>query len=96
MHNNKIHSYNKIIVIYLYSHPDDIDLFAGGLSERHVVGGAMGPTFACIVARQFQAMKFGDRFWYENDFHETGLTEGLLKNLVCLFEALVHLRFRKK
>ena len=61
----------------LSSHPNDIDLYAGGLSERHVVGGSVGPTFACIIARQFQSLKNGDRFWYENEFHGTGFTKGM-------------------
>ena len=70
---------DKLTCISYYSHPDDIDLYAGGLSERHIQGAAMGPTFACIVARHFREMKVGDRFWYENEFHETGFTQGLLR-----------------
>jgi hypothetical protein len=48
----------------IYSHVDDIDLFTGGLAERPVVGGVVGPTFACIIGQQFLNLRKGDRFWY--------------------------------
>lgn len=49
-------------------------MYTGGLSERRVKGGLTGPTFACIIAKSFETWKFGDRFWYENDFSLTGFT----------------------
>ena len=77
----------------LSSHPDDIDLYAGGLSERHVVGGSVGSTFACIIARQFQSLKNGDRFWYENDFHGTGFTKGIVRKLLTLVSNMAIISF---
>lgn len=49
-----------------YNHPDDIDIFAGGISERHVPGAIVGPLFTCILERQFRFLRDGDRYYYEN------------------------------
>jgi hypothetical protein len=35
------------------------------MSENRVKGGDVGPTFACLLAKQFDFMKRGDSFWYE-------------------------------
>lgn len=46
----------------------DIPLFTGGLLEgRNEDGGLMAPTFQCLLAEQFRALKCGDRFWHENE-----------------------------
>jgi peroxidase len=50
----------------VYKDVFDIDLFSGGMSEHHVRGGILGPTFAYIIARGFRDWKYGDRFFYEN------------------------------
>ena len=41
-------------------------MFAGGISEKHVENLEIGPTFSCIISQQFQALRDGDRFYYEN------------------------------
>ena len=49
----------------LYAHVDDVDLFVGGILERHRGGGILGPTFRCIVGDTFARLKLGDRFFYD-------------------------------
>ncbi|XP_045178749.2 peroxidase-like protein isoform X2 [Mercenaria mercenaria] len=56
-----------------YKSPLDIDLFVGGLTETPLRGGNLGPTFECIIGRQFQRLKFGDRLWYQNK--DAGFTD---------------------
>ncbi|ELT97224.1 hypothetical protein CAPTEDRAFT_134931 [Capitella teleta] len=64
----------------VYKHVDDIDLFAGGVSESPVPEGVVGPTFACIIGETFQKLKIGDRFWYEYD-HKNGFTPAQLQQI---------------
>ena len=48
-----------------YPTVDDIDLWVGGLLEKHVEGSQLGQTFHRIVKRQFEDIRDGDSFWYE-------------------------------
>lgn len=49
----------------IYASIQDIDFFAGGMSEKHLNGLMVGPTFNCMLVRQFEALRDGDRFYYE-------------------------------
>ncbi len=49
-----------------YGTVDQVELWIGGLAEDHLPGAMVGQTFDVIVARQFQALRDGDRFWYQN------------------------------
>jgi len=48
----------------VYESVYDIDLYAGAIAETGVRGGAVGPTFACMISDQFDRIKRGDRFFY--------------------------------
>ncbi|MDX1926609.1 MAG: peroxidase family protein [Pirellulaceae bacterium] len=61
-----------------YGDVDNIDLWIGGLAEDHVQGSSVGELVRTIVADQFQRLRDGDRFWYENIF--SGRDQAILRN----------------
>jgi peroxidase len=46
---------------------DNIDLFIGGLAEKHADGALVGQTFQAIIKKQFDALRAGDRFFWLNE-----------------------------
>jgi len=48
----------------IYMHPHHIDLIVGGFAEQSFKGGILGATFQKIVGKQFEALRFGDRFFF--------------------------------
>uniref|UniRef100_A0A914ZY52 peroxidase n=2 Tax=Parascaris univalens TaxID=6257 RepID=A0A914ZY52_PARUN len=65
----------------LYADIDDVDLFVLGLAEKPQRGALVGPTFACIIGKQFQKTRRGDRFWYENFFTPSAFTTEQLNEI---------------
>lgn len=58
-----------------YVDVNDIDLWVGGLSEDALQGSHLGELFTTLVAMQFEAIRDGDRFWYELTFEGQDLEE---------------------
>ncbi|MEO1618202.1 MAG: peroxidase family protein [Planctomycetota bacterium] len=50
----------------LYGDVDNIDLWVGILAEDHTSDGSLGETASTIIADQFERLRDGDRFYYEN------------------------------
>lgn len=46
---------------------NDIDAWVGMLSERPIPGGSVGATLGAILKEQFQKLRDGDFFYFEND-----------------------------
>lgn len=72
-------------------HVDDVDLWVGGISERASKGAMVGETFGKIIATQFENLRDGDRFWFENpggqftkaeikEIRDTSLGDIILRN----------------
>ncbi|XP_014897184.1 thyroid peroxidase isoform X1 [Poecilia latipinna] len=54
-------------ILHLYQHPDNIDVWLGGLVENFLAGSRTGPLFACLIGKQMKLLRDGDRFWWEAD-----------------------------
>lgn len=65
-------------ILDLYGHPDNIDVWLGGLAETFLPGARTGPLFACLVGKQMKALRDGDRFWWE---HRAVFTEAQRREL---------------
>jgi hypothetical protein len=65
----------------VYASVDDIDLWIGGLCEPHEPGGSVGELLTAIIADQFERVRDGDRFWWENDSYFDTFTLFDLENV---------------
>ena len=61
----------------LYGDVNDIDPWVGMLAEDHMPNALFGPTAMTIVEHQFENLRDGDRFYFENDpaFSATEIAE---------------------
>ena len=59
--------------------PQDVDIYTGGLAEKPVKGGIIGPLLTCLIGDQFLRLKRGDSFWYERTNGPQKFTSGKSK-----------------
>ena len=59
----------------VYASVDDIDLWIGALAEDPVNGGHVGELAFHLIKRQFQSLRDGDRYWYENSLTQAEIVE---------------------
>ena len=52
----------------LYGDVDNIDVWVGALAEDHVAGASVGELVQTILVDQFERIRDGDRFWYQESF----------------------------
>ncbi|KAM4625226.1 thyroid peroxidase [Polymixia lowei] len=48
-------------ILQMYKHPDNIDVWLGGLVEDLLPGSRNGPLFSCLIGKQMKALRDGDR-----------------------------------
>ncbi|KAL8610233.1 hypothetical protein ACOMHN_038928 [Nucella lapillus] len=79
----------------LYSSVHDVDLFSGIMSERPIRGAIVGETLACLLGNQFHELKFGDRFFFQNqlplgftDVQQGGIRGITMAHLCCLVKGI--------
>uniref|UniRef100_A0A7N6A7M0 Sushi domain-containing protein n=1 Tax=Anabas testudineus TaxID=64144 RepID=A0A7N6A7M0_ANATE len=75
-------------ILKLYKHPDNIDVWLGGLVENLLPGSRTGPLFACLIGKQMKALRDGDRFWWEakslfTQQQKTELLKVSLSRIIC-------------
>ncbi len=56
-----------------YSHVDEVDLWVGGLAEDRRRGAMVGELWYRIFKDQFEALRDGDRFWYQRALNRRDL-----------------------
>lgn len=51
----------------MYKTPDNIDVWIGAIAEPLLPRARVGELLACLLGKQFQVLRDGDRFWWENE-----------------------------
>lgn len=57
---------------------DRVDLWVGGLAEKHINGGMVGQTFWVVLQEQFDRLQEADRFYYTERFDDFDFYENFI------------------
>ncbi|MDO9417829.1 peroxidase family protein [Pararhizobium sp.] len=57
---------------------DRVDLWVGGLAEKHINGGMVGQTFWIVLHEQFDRLQEADRFYYTERFDDFDFYENFI------------------
>ncbi|MDI9336577.1 MAG: peroxidase family protein, partial [Gammaproteobacteria bacterium] len=71
-----------------YGSLDTADLWPLGLAETPIPGSLIGPTFSCLFADAFKALRNGDRFYFENSsvfnsFQLAEIRKSTMSRIIC-------------
>jgi hypothetical protein len=58
-----------------YADVDDIDLWVGVLAEDPFNGGHVGQLAFIVIRNQFESLRDGDRYWYQNQLTDDEIAE---------------------
>ncbi|XP_056151443.1 thyroid peroxidase [Lampris incognitus] len=73
-------------ILRMYKHPDNIDVWLGGVAEDLLPGSRNGPLFSCLIGKQMKVLRDGDRFWWETQFtklQRSELLKSSLSRIIC-------------
>ncbi|XP_059832356.1 eosinophil peroxidase-like [Hypanus sabinus] len=54
-------------LLSVYKTPKNIDVWIGAIAEPLLPTARVGELLACLLGKQFQVLRDGDRFWWENE-----------------------------
>lgn len=90
---------DAVAMASVFGSVDNVDVWVGMLAEPHIENGLFGDLVTTILERQFQALREGDRFYYQNmafdatdlaDIQSTTMRDVLMRNTgIALMQAEV-------
>lgn len=85
---SRVYSFNQITSNYslaqklqnLYGNVNNIDAWIGMLAEDHLWNSEVGPTLNAFLKLQFENIRNGDRFYFQNDHNLNSYQKNAIRN----------------